>query len=69
MDRYTKAVLTAIAAALVTLSLEHAFSAAQAQTGNCGTSKREPCAVYLVYWNTRGIGKWDNCIEDGKNSC
>ena len=59
MDRYTKAVLTIVAVALVSLALEHAFPSAQAQIGNCGVNEKEPCAVYLV-----------SCVDrDGKNHC
>jgi hypothetical protein len=68
MDRYTKAVLTIIAVALVSLALEHAFPSAQAQMGNCGVGKKEPCAVYLVY--DRGTRGWESCVgPDGKNHC
>jgi hypothetical protein len=61
MDRYTKTVLTVIAAALVTLVLEQAFSTAQAQIGNCGATSHEPCAVYLVFEDPSG--KWQTCLD------
>ena len=69
MDRYTKTVLTVIAAALVTLVLQQKFSTAQAQVGNCGETNRKPCAVYLVY-RRNSSDSWQNCMdEDGSNKC
>jgi len=61
MDRYTKTVLTVIAAALVTLVLQQAFSTAQAEIGNCGAPNHAPCAVYLVYQDSSG--DWQTCIN------
>jgi hypothetical protein len=43
-DRYTKAVLTVIAAALVVLAVERVMPVASAQSSACGVS-RDPCYV------------------------
>jgi hypothetical protein len=68
MDRYTKIVLIVIAAVLVTLVLQQAFSSAQAEGGNCGLTGRVPCAVYLVY--RKSSTDWPDCVDEyGKNQC
>jgi len=67
MDRYTKAVLTVIAAALVTLALEQASSTANALS-NCG-GLQNPCGVYLMYWDESGTGYWKRCIDEGRKNC
>jgi hypothetical protein len=68
MDRYTKTVLTVIAAALVTLVLQQALSTAQAQIGLCGATSHEPCAVYLVFQNASG--DWQTCLDQrGRDRC
>ena len=45
LDRYTKAVLTVIAAALVVLVLQNAFPGARAQSGSTCGGARNPCYV------------------------
>jgi hypothetical protein len=56
-----------IAAALVALVLQQAFSTAKAQIGNCGATSHEPCAVYLVFLDSGG--HWQNCLDEGKDRC
>jgi hypothetical protein len=61
VDRYTKLVLTVIAACLVTLVAQHALSPTIAQTGRCG--EETPCKVVNVYPNERSPGEWIPCYE------
>jgi hypothetical protein len=44
-DRYTKIVLTVIAAALVAIAAENLWPAAQAQAPACGSAPQVPCWV------------------------
>jgi hypothetical protein len=48
MDRYSKCVLSVIAAALVIIAAQQAFGPAVAQMGSCGVSRYSPCYVELV---------------------
>jgi hypothetical protein len=45
IDRYTKAVLTVIAAALMTLAVERIVPGASAQSGGCGDSSQNACFI------------------------
>jgi hypothetical protein len=47
VDRYTKAVLTVIAAALVALAIQQAVPSASAAS-DCGTRSYDPCYVKIV---------------------
>jgi hypothetical protein len=49
IDRYTKAVLTIIAVALVALVAQNTFRSSYAQDAGCGVSGQMPCAVA---WST-----------------
>ena len=44
-DRYTKTVLTIIAAALVAITAQQFVPNAAAQYGACGSSRHDPCYV------------------------
>jgi hypothetical protein len=44
-DRYTKIVLTVIAAALVTIAAQNLLPTAQAQAPACGSAPQVPCWV------------------------
>lgn len=48
MDRYSKFVLSVIAAALVVIAAQPLFAPAVAQMGTCGLSRYSPCYVELV---------------------
>ena len=50
-DIYTKAVLTVIAAALVTLAAQQAMRVATAEERQCGSAD-VPCAVILGYFDS-----------------
>ena len=45
IDRYTKAVLTVIAASLTAIAIEQAIPAAHAQSAGCTGSSNGPCYV------------------------
>jgi len=49
IDRYTKVVLTVIAAALVTLVVQNIVKPSLAQDSGCGSYGQSPCAVA---WST-----------------
>jgi len=50
-DRYTRAVLTVIAATLVVSTVQRMVTPADAQFGPCGNSASTPCTVMLVGWD------------------
>jgi hypothetical protein len=59
IDRYTKTILTIIAAALVALVVQPAVPSAVALERDCGSIMR-PCAVFNVL---RDPGRFTNCAE------
>jgi hypothetical protein len=52
-DLYSKAVMTIIAVALTVIAGNSLFGSAQAQMGNCGDKKSDPCHVTVV--NTAAV--------------
>ena len=68
MDRYTKTVLTVIAAALVAIAAQLTTTSANAVVGPCGANQSDPCAVYLVYFDR--YNDWQTCVDkDAKDYC
>jgi hypothetical protein len=59
-DRYTKAVLTVIAAALVTLAAQRMLQPAMADN-TCGSPGQQPCAVEMYYRDE--LGKAQPCYK------
>ncbi|WFU06231.1 hypothetical protein QA648_24245 (plasmid) [Rhizobium sp. CB3171] len=47
MDKYTKTILTVIAAALVLIALQNFITPAQAVGGGCGFNMYNPCYVKI----------------------
>jgi hypothetical protein len=52
VDRYTRAVLTVIAAALVALAVERDVGPAKAQGANCGERDSSPCYVAVEIYDS-----------------
>ena len=48
MDKYTKGVLSIIAAALMLLAVQNLTTPAQAGGGSCGDASYNPCYVKVV---------------------
>ena len=57
-DRYLKAVLTVIAAALTIIAGQQVFQTAWAQGSTCGTTN--PCKTVNVYWDDSSF-EWKTC--------
>lgn len=63
VDWYTKAVLTVIAGALVTLAVNQIVQPAQSQVGPCGT-RDNPCSVTTVCRWVLGTTPCDSYVKD-----
>ena len=66
LDRYSKTILTVIAAALIVSTAQRFLTPAEAQMGGCGRSIHEPCIMTLVGWN-QASHKMEAC--DKGNPC
>jgi hypothetical protein len=55
MDRYTKTILTIIAAALIALAVEQATPRALAMAESCGMTAETYCYVHLAGMNSVSI--------------
>lgn len=64
-DRYTKSVLTVIAAALCMIATQQFLRTAEAETGRCGDPSH-PCATYNVYWESNS-SQWIPCYGTGRS--
>ncbi len=61
IDRYTKLVLTVIAACLASLAAQHALSPTIAQTDRCGVET--PCKVINVHPTGAFPNNWVPCYD------
>jgi hypothetical protein len=65
IDRYSKIVLTVIAAALTIIAARQLFDPAMATDATCGTNS--PCMTTIVYWDDISQ-KWRPC-EGANRAC
>jgi hypothetical protein len=61
-DRYTKFVLTIIAAALSTIAVQQLLRTASAENTTLTCGETRPCMVQNVYWDGNSQ-KWTPCSE------